>query len=200
MFKNFVWILLVLSVSFTASAQDNVIGLYTDADISGNYLETTAAFEPVEVYLLIHSLSANAGGGVSGFEAEVIIDGPLTAPEWVLQGTQPFNISTAPAFMVGFGTGDLAIMANDSGVCHLATLTAFVMTTADVINFKIQNYEICSFTPDAPGYAAANNAGILVPCITSSGSLVDPVFSINTVDPVVKNSQLSFGAVKALFN
>jgi hypothetical protein len=199
--KKAILTLMLLAIATVAFSQvdpdENGFGLYFDQLGNDVCLSTTAPFTPVTAYLL---LTNPTSVGASGFECEVVVNGNLTAPAWTLNGSQPLNIATAPEFMVGFGTGDLAVMASDN-VALLATMTAYIMAPTDQIGFQIAPYAISSFDPAAPGYADANNAGILVAGQVSSGfPYTNDVAQINT-DPcsVVANDNVSFGSLKALY-
>ncbi|MBT7310184.1 hypothetical protein HN843_00380, partial [bacterium] len=153
-----------------------------------------APFTPITAYLLITTPSDEFGA--SGFECEVTTVGPLTASAWALNGVQPLNVFAAPLFAVGLGEFELATPVMDN-VILLATLSAYVLAPTDQVSFGIKNLDAGSFNPPAPGYAAANNAGILIPLGVTGG---DVSATIN-IDPcgVVANDDVSFGSVKALY-
>ena len=202
--KKAILTLMLLSLATVAFAQvdpaENGIGLYFDMDATEVCLTTAAPFTPISAYLLATNITEESG--ISGWEMEVLIDGPLVAAAWELIGIQPLNVFTAPVFAVGLGEHGLAnpIVNN---VVHLATLTAYVLAPTDQVSFGIKPHCSSSWNPPAPGYAAGNNAGNLVPFLVSGGgfdALENPVAQINTDEcSVVSNDDVSFGSVKALY-
>ena len=201
--KKMLVIALAILVSSSAFAQidpdENGIGLYFDMAATDVCLTTAAPFQPIAAYLLATNVTEESG--ISGWEMEVLVDGPLTAAAWELIGIQPLNVFTAPVFAVGLGEHELANQADANGVIHLATLTAYVLAPTDQVAFGIKNHDSSSWNPPAPGYAAGNNAGNLVPFQVSSGfPFCAPVAVINMdCENVVANDNVSFGSVKALY-
>jgi len=187
-------LLLVAVNAFAFPGGDDTLGLYADMELGVNSLETTTPLEVVELYVL---LTNPTFAGASGYEFQITTEGPVTAPAWELQGIQPLNVFAAPIFVVGLGEGSLAIYPNEFGACHLVTYTAFVMATTDIVNFYIEPIAASSWDPPAIGYANAFSAGSLHTAVPSSGAYEYNIFSINGL---VADENVSFGAVKALFN
>ncbi len=171
------------------------IGLYFDSLGYEVCMTTAAAFTPITAYLLITTPSDEFGA--SGFECEVTTEGPLTAAAWALNGVQPLNVFAAPLFAVGLGEFELANPVIDN-VILLATLTAYVLDPADQVTFGVKNLDAGSFNPPAPGYAAAHNAGVLIPLGVSG---LDGIVATINIEPcgVIANDDVSFGSVKALY-
>ncbi len=191
----------IASVAFAQIDPDpDGIGLYFDMEATEVCMATAAPFESITAYLLATNITEESG--ISGWEMEVLVDGPLTADAWELIGIQPLNVFTAPRFAVGLGEHGLANPIVDN-VVHLATLTAYVLAPTDQVSFGIKPHCSSSWNPPAPGYAAGNNAGNLVPFLVSGGgfdALENPVAQINTDEcSVVSNDDVSFGSVKALY-
>jgi hypothetical protein len=200
--KKMLVIALAILVSSSAFAQidpdENGIGLYFDEFGYEVCMSTAAPFTPITAYLLATNISEESG--VSGFECEVTTDGPLTASAWALNGVQPLNVFAAPLFAVGLGEFELATPVINN-VVLLATLTAYVLAPTDQVSFGIKNLDAGSFTPPSPGYAAGDNAGLLVPLQVSSGFPFGAAVAQINIDPcgVVANEDVSFGSVKALY-
>ena len=203
-------LLLALAILISTSAfahydpAENGIGLYFDMEATEVCMTTATPFEEITAYLLATNISEESG--ISGWEMEVLVDGPLTAAAWELIGIQPLNVFAAPRFAVGLGEHGLANPIVDN-VVHLATLTAYVLAPTDQVSFGIRELEGYSSWSDpvSPGYAAGDDAGDLVRFQVSGGvspgGVFDlPVAQIN-IDPcgVVSNEDVSFGSVKALF-
>ncbi|MBT4292076.1 hypothetical protein HOD41_05240 [bacterium] len=197
--KKAILTLMLLSLATVAFSQvdDEVdqIGLYFDTLGYEVCITTAAPFTPITAYLLITTPSDEFGA--SGFECEVTTVGPLTASAWALNGVQPLNVFAAPLFAVGLGEFELATPVMDN-VILLATLSAYVLAPTDQVSFGIKNLDAGSFNPPAPGYAAANNAGVLIPLGISG---LDGIVATINIDPcgVVANDDVSFGSVKALY-
>jgi len=187
-------LLLVAVNAFAFPGGDDTLGMYADMELGVNELTTTTAFEAVELYVLLTNPTAI---GASGFEFQIRTEGAITAPAWALQGIQPLNVFAAPLFAVGLGEGDLAIYPNEFDACHLLTYNAFVLAPGDLVNFYIEPLDQCSWDPANIGYADALDAGNLIVAPPSSGAFEYNIFSINGL---VANDNVSFGAVKALFN
>ena len=189
----------IASVAFAQIDPDpDGIGLYFDMEATEVCMATAAPFESITAYLLATNITEESG--ISGWEMEVLIDGPLVAAAWELIGIQPLNVFTAPVFAVGLGEHGLAnpIVNN---VVHLATLTAFVMAPTDQVSFGIKNHDSSSWNPPAPGYAAGDDAGNLVAFQVSSGYPFGAAVAVVNMDceNVVANDDVSFGSVKALY-
>jgi hypothetical protein len=153
----------------------NSFGIYTDTENRINYLTTTTPFEAVTAYVCLTDPTA---GGASGYEFEVVIEGPVTAPSWTLQGVDPLNVYSAPVFAVGLGTGGNAISADENGVCHLITFDCFIMSPDDIVNFYIVPIP---YNPSIEGevvYADPIDVSLIV-ATPSSGAFDISVFSIN---------------------
>ena len=193
---------MLLSLATVAFSQvdDEVdqIGLYFDTLGYEVCITTAAPFTPITAYLLITTPSDEFGA--SGFECEVTTEGPLTAAAWALNGVQPLNVFSAPLFAVGLGEFELATPVMDN-VILLATLSAYVLAPTDQVSFGVKNLDAGSFTPPSPGYAAGDNAGLLVPLQVSSGFPFGAAVAQINIDPcgVVANEDVSFGSVKALY-
>ncbi|MBT3316760.1 hypothetical protein HN388_02165 [bacterium] len=187
-------LLLVAVNAFAFPGGDDTLGLYTDMELGVNTLTTTTPFEAVELYVLLTNPTYT---GASGYEFQIITEGAITAPAWNLEGIQPLNVFAAPLFAVGLGEGNLAIYPNEFDACHLVTYSAFVLAPGDIVNFYIAPLESGSWDPANIGYADALNAGNLPTAVPSSGAFEFNIFSINGL---VADEAVSFGAVKALFN
>ncbi|MCP4144896.1 MAG: hypothetical protein GY752_06380 [bacterium] len=200
--KKAILTLMMLAIATVAFAQidpdENGIGLYFDEFGYEVCLTTAAPFTPITAYLLATNISEESG--ISGFECEVTTDGLLTAAAWSLNGVQPLNVFAAPLFAVGLGENELATPVINN-VVLLATLTAYVLDPADQVSFGVKNLDAGSFDPPAPGYAAGDNAGLLVPLQVSSGFPYGAAVAQINIDPcgVVANEDVSFGSVKALY-
>jgi len=200
--KKAILTLMMLAIATVAFAQidpdENGIGLYFDEFGYEVCMTTAAPFTPITAYLLATNITEESG--ISGFECEVTTDGLLTAPAWALNGVQPLNVFAAPLFAVGLGENELATPIINN-VVLLATLTAYVLAPTDQVAFGVKNLDASSFNPPAPGYAAGNNAGLLVPLQVSSGFPYSNAVAQINIDPcgVVANDDVSFGSVKALY-
>lgn len=80
-----------------AFAQDK-IGVYWDQGYTQNKADTTAPFEMLNGYVVIHD--PTSGGGILAWECEFDVDGPGTFASWQIEG-QAINAASPPRFAVG---------------------------------------------------------------------------------------------------
>lgn len=201
--KNMLVALFVISLAATAFAYPgpDSIGIYVDGESAtpDRSLQTTVPYEEVTTYLCITNPS---GGGVSGWECMVTIEGStMLAPVWNL--TAGLDVDDRPDhFQVGIGVTPDALDPNAHGVVVLASWTALITDTTTPIYFKVDGVpESTSFTsPTSPGYAAADDAGDLIRSWPCTGDPNLAVFAIN--DPafiVIGNDDMSFSDIKNLY-
>lgn len=167
------------------------LGVYFDVNGMTYETATVAPFSPVSAYLLLTNPSAPAG--VSGWEAVVNVNGGAVGASWVLAAG--LNVTAAPVFQVGIGTGAAALPAAPAVL--LATWTGYIMAPTDVVEFVVMPAGV-SF-PDSPGYAAGDDETDLIPLQVSSGYPYGAACAIINGTGVVANEDLTFSNVKNMF-
>jgi len=200
-------VLAALALVSGAAAQlpppgQNLLGIYSN-DFDGPTWANVPGTGMITIYLICSGITSPSGG-VSGWEAEVFTEGTgamlLSA---VVQGQNPLNIMTPPAFMVG-----LQAPMRDSNIgipfaFSLAEMTYFVSSTAETFLRVDRPTQFSSFNdhPDGPGpgYADADDPGILIRFQPSSGDLSQPVFGFNTGGLGIRVEDETWGGIKGLF-
>ncbi len=138
---------------------------------------TSAPFEQITAYLLV--INPSDSSGISGWEANVTVDGAVVAGAWTLSAGLDVDPS-AEGFQVGIGTGGLALPAAPAVV--LATYTAFVQSASGQVHFYLDGVPGSTSFNGVPGYAGGSDAGDLRPLTISTGSSSLPVLSFNDPD------------------
>ncbi|MHB8079970.1 MAG: hypothetical protein ACYDIE_12030 [Candidatus Krumholzibacteriia bacterium] len=146
--------LALLAAALPVSAQDvNGIGFYFDEAAASNYLASAAPYSPINAYLLATHISQ--AGGLSGWEAEVVITPAPSFPPTYTVSNNGLNVLTAPIFQVGMATA-------------LPNTPAIKLLTVTMLNFGTPfKLSIGPCTPSSfgglyPGYADGIDPGILV--------------------------------------
>ncbi len=190
--------MLALAVTAFAYPGPDSMGMYLDADAAGYptlTFQTAGPFESVTLHLVVSNASL---GGVSGWEARILADGPVVAPAWNLAAG--LDVDDDPDnFQVGIGLSPAALTPNGSGNILLASWTGFISGTTDEVRFMIMGVPGSVTFPDSPGYAGPDDAGALQSCVSNTGGPTFPVFCINVDCGLVGNEDMTFSNVKALY-
>ena len=87
-----------------------------------------------------------------------------------------------------------------NNVCVLATWSAFIMNTIDVVTFTVMPFPGSVTFANAPGYVDGNDFGIVVPCGVSTvypyGNFCAAIY---TPDHIISNADMTWGCVYALY-
>ena len=164
----------------------DVIGIYFDLEARNQCIELPTGTH--HAYLIATSLSAETG--MSGWECQILNDGPSTVMEWDLQW-QAINVYPPPGFGVGFTT---PMPRADSMV--LLDISFFLFDVQPA-HFYIQPWYLPSIE-GVPVYAAGGDPGDLRPLYQSTGGPDNPVAVINGDCPVDDKAQ-TWGGLKALY-
>ncbi len=176
---------------------DDIIGLYTAGDGSG-FDRYEGAGPTVRVYIVYSGLT---GTGIGGWETNVEqVGAGVLFLSATLLGTGPVNLFTAPVFQVGL---DVPMTSpGPYGTFAVASLNYFVTNPSAPTALLLNAIPDTSWPEDpGPGYADAEDVGLLIRCTPSSGSQVDPSFGFWT-DPFCCGPPVepwSWGAVKGLY-
>jgi hypothetical protein len=172
------------------------IGIYFDDQGISNCVSGLAEGEygPGFVFLLVTNPTFPEEEGITGWECELEITGPLTVLDW---GLPPgaINAGVAPVFYVGLA--ELLPLAN---AIVLLDMTV-ALTGTDPVNFRIHPAPVWSFGP-FPVYVWPSDVDGWVPLQQSTG--LDPdgepnvCAAINGECPVASAST-TWGQLKALF-
>ncbi len=176
---------------------DDIIGLYTESDGSG-FAHYEGAGPQVAVYIVYSGLSTPSGG-LSGWETNVEqVGGGIMFLNATLLGTGAINLFQAPVFQVGLGVP--MTTPGPDGTFAVASLNYFVTNPTDPTTLLLNAIPNTSWPEDpGPGYADAENVGILQRCTPSSGSQTDPSFGFWTGPLAIPAEEATWGGVKGMY-
>lgn len=169
---------LLLLPAIAAAQGPDVLGVYFDPDGTEDRHQTTAAYEAVPLYVVLHAPSEPSG--VSGWEARIEPAGPAALPPvaWTY-ASSGINLMTPPYFQVGLG---LPLPWAETLV--LATGTLLVPDPADEVEIRVgpladPSLLVEGYPVQAPAYAAGDDPNRLVPLTPTSGCETTPVAVVN---------------------
>lgn len=144
-----------------ASATD-IIGIYFDQEVENHCVDLPTGIH--HAYLIASNL--NAESGMSGWECQILNDGPLTVMEWNLEW-QAINVYPPPGFGVGFTTP----MPRVASMVLLDI--RFLLFDTQPAYFYVQPWVLPSLA-DVPVYATGGDPGDLRPLHQSTGGPTFP--------------------------
>ena len=178
----------------------NSMGVYMDTEATEllDVCTELGQYANVDLYLLIsgptHSQVASWEGLVQIVTTSNVI-GSWTIPDGGI------NVGSGENYIVGHGASPL--QPNAVGNIELMSINLTLITAVDPIEIYVSRSPGSLTFEDGPGYA--EDAGVIVPCQTSTGGPDYPVFVINPdggieVCPIVNNEIFTWGGVKSLYN
>jgi hypothetical protein len=171
-------------------AGDDVFGLYTDPDFTGDNAANVdaAQFTSVDVEMVISGMTAPSGS-LKGFECNVSLanGSQLTASTYPAAA---IDVDSDPLqFLTGFAS---PLFATD-GVVNICTLTVFIVPATEEIFLEPYSF------PAIPGqisYIDGADLGLKIPLTPSSGAFDSPCFGINTGPIGVSTQETTWSQVK----